>query len=199
MARSATNRLQIDKHRVGTAPVANCTAQSGDLLHLAFGYTDAHQAGNNGNIVSQTITMPKAGSPSTSLVVGQAYQYDPLNRISQVDESIVSGGNGQGGAWTTTFGHDEYGNMWFGGTVRGVPTASSSADIDVTKNRVVGWSYDGTGNLTGNSGLGTLSYDGENRMVGGGGQAYAYDGDGRRVLKGSTVYVYDAFGQLAAE
>ena len=195
-----TNRLQIDKHRVGASAITGCTAQAGDLLHLAFGYTDAIQSGNNGNIVSQTITMPNTANVNTGLVVNQTYQYDRLNRISQVQETIASGGNGLGSGWTTTYGHDEYGNTWMGGTVRGVPVPGAAGDIDITKNRVaLGWTYDASGNLTSNSGLGTLAYDGENRMVSGGGQSYVYDGDGRRVMKGSVVYVYDAFGSLVAE
>jgi hypothetical protein len=67
-----TNRLQIDKFRVGASAITGCVAQAGDLLHLAYGYTDGIQTGNNGNIVSQTITMPKAANMNTSLVVNQS-------------------------------------------------------------------------------------------------------------------------------
>ena len=41
--------------------------------------------------------------------MNQAFQYDPLNRISQVQETIASGGNSQGSGWTTTFGYDTFG------------------------------------------------------------------------------------------
>jgi len=73
-----------------------------------------------------------------------------------------------------------------------------------------GTPYDAAGNLISHPVMGSMSYDGENRLVamtnvGTPPQSslYAYDGEGRRVKRtvgsDTTVYLYDAFGRLAAE
>ena len=75
-------------------------------------------------------------------------------------------------------------------------------------NQVVGWGYDGAGNLTNiTGGVRSSTYDAENRATtateNGATASYSYDGEGRRVIKTlggqTTVYVYDAAGNLAAE
>jgi len=69
---------------------------------------------------------------------------------------------------------------------------------------------DAAGNVLADPYMGTMTYDGENRLLtftnGGNLTAYDYDGEGRRVRKtvtggtsSSTAYVYDAAGQLTAE
>src|SRR5580704_13552956 len=78
-----------------------------------------------------------------------------------------------------------------------------------TTNRITGWGYDESGNVTSITGMQrTFAFDAENRQVtatinGGTANTYVYDGDGRRVQKissaGTTTYIYDAQGQLAAE
>ena len=194
------SRMQQDKHRIGAAVSLGCAADSADLLHLSVGYTDSSQTGNNGNITSQTVLMPKISTGVLALT--QAYQYDPLNRLKQVQEAIVSGGTGAGQGWTTTYGYDPYGNMWWGGMVRWVPTPSAQADVIAASNRMANWGYDSSGNLTGRPDFGAMDYDAENRLksfAGSKSSTFAYDGDGRRVKKGSVVYIYDAFGQLAQE
>ncbi len=95
----------------------------------------------------------------------------------------------------------------------GTPMATSA--YSTTTNRIAAGTYDGAGNLLSLAGVGTLSYDGENRLTAYDNNVvslqeqatYAYDGLGQRVkrmttIRGTsetTVYVYDAFGQLAAE
>jgi RHS repeat-associated protein len=77
-------------------------------------------------------------------------------------------------------------------------------------NRVTGWGYDASGNITGSltgAPFATLGYDAESRQTAYQDSMtsaqYSYDGEGRRVqsvVNGATVvYVYDATGNLAAE
>ena len=86
--------------------------------------------------------------------------------------------------------------------------APFTATINIGNNRVVGFTYDNAGNVTGD-GVGNLfDYDAENRQIehtrtGVGSTDYFYDGDGRRVKKvgsdGTTFFVYNVTGQLIAE
>ncbi len=95
----------------------------------------------------------------------------------------------------------------------GTPTATSA--FSTTTNRIAAGTYDGAGNLLSLAGVGTMGYDGENRLTSYDNnvaslqeqETYAYDGLGQRVKRTTaiggtsetTVYAYDAFGQLAAE
>jgi RHS repeat-associated protein len=58
-----------------------------------------------------------------------------------------------------------------------------------------GYQYDAAGNLTSASGMGSYTYDAENRMTATAGVTYTYDGDGRRVQKSNgKLYWYGASG-----
>jgi RHS repeat-associated protein len=171
---------------------------AGSLLTLGFGYGTTN---NNGNVVSQTITVPGASGT-------QSYSYDNLNRLDGASEA---------GAWSRTFGYDAYGNMWVSAN-NGVPMNGSTPqspdwfvdpnDPNHPKNRLVhtGVQYLDGGELQQIGGY-TFTYDAESRLktstLNGVTTTYSYDGEGRRVMKatgGSTVvYVYDAMGKLAAE
>ncbi|HXZ27129.1 MAG TPA: RHS repeat-associated core domain-containing protein [Terriglobales bacterium] len=73
-----------------------------------------------------------------------------------------------------------------------------------TNNRLVGYSYDGAGNMIGD-GTHTYTYDAENRIIAvdGGAATYKYDALGRRTSKtvgsAGTDYLYDLGGQVATE
>ena len=79
-------------------------AQAHDLLKLDYSYGGAN---NNGNVLSQTITVSTAGQ-TPGFVATQAYSYDPLNRIKQAAETIPN----QAG-WQQAFVYDRYGNRNF--------------------------------------------------------------------------------------
>jgi hypothetical protein len=55
--------------------------------------------GNNGNLLSQTITIP-------GLSATQSYSYDSLNRLSSAQEA------GGGAAWTENYQYYGNGNRW---------------------------------------------------------------------------------------
>lgn len=162
---------------------------------------------NNGNVQSQTITVPGAATPFV-----QAYEYDGLNRLKSAEEKA-----GAATTWKQVYFYDRYGNRTLtNGT-------SHPAQLDIVNNPSVssgnnrinspGYSYDDAGNLTSmpvnSQATRLLAYDAENHQVkvdGGaaaGGAEYLYDGSGKRVKKVSgfvmTVYVYDAAGRLVAE
>ena len=219
------SRLQTQELRLGSATGAS------DLwkLHYEFQSAATQQCGgatvpssvlNNGNVTAQVLTVPlSAGSTGTART---EYCYDPLNRISTATETVTSP---QTGGWGEAWGFDEAGNMWLSsvtGTMSiGQSTATDKGQYDRATNRLVksvktapsnDVQYaDQRGNMTFHPAYGTLTYDGEDRIVTAGSTTYTYDGDGRRVKKQtcsvvsgqtvcvSTYFAYDAGGTLIGE
>jgi RHS repeat-associated protein len=179
------------------------TTQSGiDRLKLSYFYGTTN---NNGNVQSQSITVP--GGPTLS----QSYTYDSLNRLKSAEE--MSGGSQ---SWKQSFIYDRYGNRTFDANNTSTGMVSSGLSIDQVNNRFTSGQgsilYDNAGNLTRDFNGHTFTYDGENKQVAydngatvSGGANYFYDGDGRRVKKvnggslDTTIFVYDAMGQMIAE
>jgi RHS repeat-associated protein len=203
------SRLQSTFIKLGTS--SNPTS----VLQLGYEYTGACQAGNNGNVMRQTIAAP-------GLSLTQDYCYDSLNRLASASEN--SGAN-----WSQTYDYDRYGNRAvrtssYMPTPRQTPTSNSPSDLpslfNQSNNRIIAilsgegttqYSYDLAGNLSsmpdkvqGNP-SNAMTYDSENRQATFNGTAgqYFYDGDGHRVKKidssGTTIFVYNASGQLVAE
>ncbi len=174
------------------------------LLNLSYDYGTTN---NNGNVLSQTITVPTFGINAGFTAV-QNYAYDSLNRLTQATETI-SGNQ----SWKQTFGYDRFGNRTalqeFEGTTQ---TNNQTPQIDATNNRFTtasGFVYDLSGNvITDNLGR-TFNYDSENKqrlVKDANGQPigeYFFDGDGKRVKKISNtetvIFVYDAAGKTIAE
>lgn len=176
-----------------------------DLLKLDYSYGSV---ANNGNVLSQTITVP-SGFTAT-----QNYNYDSLNRLKDATESISSVQ-----VWKQAFAYDRYGNRRFvtgSGQTTTLGTCAASVcnpSISPANNQPTstGYSHDAAGNMTADASDQSFVYDGENRLV----KAiddqdqtiaeYSYDGDGRRVKKyvpstgEVTVFVYDASGKVIAE
>jgi RHS repeat-associated protein len=196
-------------------------------IEYAFGVIDPNgtlnAAKNNGNLQSQTISVPGA-SPFV-----QSYTYDALNRLETAEEKV-----GSSSKWKQAYHYDRFGNRTLdaGTTYPALLDATNNPSVSPANNRInsAGHSYDAAGNLLcdalhqcGNATMSAespslvvnhayLGYDAENRMVragangagdSNGGTSYAYDGDGRRVKKtdagSTTVYVYDTSGQMLAE
>jgi RHS repeat-associated protein len=193
---SFNNRLQPTELDLGTT-------QGGiDRLKLEYAYGTTN---NNGNVQSQTITVPGLTNPLV-----QTYTYDDLNRLKSATE--MSGSNQ---SWKQTFIYDRYGNRRFDTDNTSAGMASSLLVADPLTNKLASGQgsvhYDNAGNLDVDFNGHAFAYDAENKQVrydGGaaaGGTDYKYDGDGRRVKKVSgtgqqtTVFVYDAMGQLVAE
>jgi RHS repeat-associated protein len=175
---------------------------AGSLLSLTWSHcADGNSAdacpGNNGNVFGQAIA---AGGKTFT----QGYTYDALNRIQQSKE--INGGLG----WTQNYAPDNYGNVKFDVPIGGGASNWGVGSFQTATNRVTGWGYDASGNITGSltgAPFATLGYDAESRQTAYQDSMtsaqYSYDGEGRRVqsvVNGATVvYVYDAAGNLAAE
>ncbi|MBA3632389.1 MAG: RHS repeat-associated core domain-containing protein [Acidobacteria bacterium] len=196
----------IYNSRLQPTQIALGTVQNGtDLLKLEYSYNSPNNAAdNNGNVQSQTITVPN-GFTAT-----QNYTYDSLNRIKQATETI----NG-GQSWKQTFLYDRYGNRNFDmantTTLGSCSQTQCNPTIDTVNNRFTsgqGYTYDLSGNVKTDAEGRNFIYDAENKQksvtnTSGTLGTYHYDGDGKRVKKVSatetTIFIYDAFGKLVAE
>ena len=181
------------------------SASNTALLTLGL-YPCASQAtsctsGNNGNLQSQTITMPNLST------LTQSYTFDSLNRLTNASET---GGSG----WTQSYGYYGNGNMYVSANTNLPPLSSETPQgaswysASAIPNRINGWGYDLNGNVLQIANTSrSFTYDAENRQVtatiNSAGSSYLYDGLGQRVSKTvggqTTTLVYDAFGELAAE
>ncbi|MBA3632391.1 MAG: hypothetical protein H0W58_06215 [Acidobacteria bacterium] len=195
----------IYNSRLQPTQIALGTAQNGvDLLKLDYTYNTPNRADNNGNVQSQTITVPN-GFTAT-----QNYTYDSLNRIKQATETI----NG-GQSWKQTFLYDRYGNRNFDTsqttTLGSCSQTQCNPTVNVANNQFnsgQGYTYDSSGNVIADAEGRSFNYDAENKQksvsnTSGTIGTYFYDGDGKRGKKVSatetTIFVYDAFGKLVAE
>jgi RHS repeat-associated protein len=185
------SRLQPLQIKLGTS------ANPSSALQLDYGYGTTT---NNGNVLSQTITIQAPGQNSTSFV--QSYSYDQVNRLSSASET--SGGQ----TWSQQFGYDRFGNMWVSactGITLSQLTPQGQGAFNAANNRLIASQYDEAGNQIADGLNRAFTYDAENRQTSFNGATaqYSYDGDGRRVKKvdstGTTVFVYNAGGQLIAE
>jgi RHS repeat-associated protein len=188
------SRLQPTQIGLGT------TSTTSGTLQLDYGYGTTT---NNGNLMSQLITIQVPGQ--NSLTYSQSYSYDQVNRLLSASE---------GANWNQQYGYDVYGNRWVQPSSTYIPnpslTPQSLSAFSAANNRLttaLGFNYDAVGNLTSDptTALNAMVYDAENRQTSytKAGVTTHYDGDGRRVKKeeatGATVFVYNAGGQLVAE
>ena len=93
-----------------------------DKLKLNFDYG---QAQNNGNVLSQQITVPTVGS-NQGFVAIQNYTYDSLNRLKDAKEMI-----GTTQTWKQTFTFDRYGNRNFDTTNNNTTTLPANCVVAV--------------------------------------------------------------------
>ncbi len=209
------NRLQPTQIALGT--VQNGT----DKLKLEYGYGTTQ---NNGNVLSQTITVPTVGV-NPGFTAFQNYTYDSLNRLESAEETISSVQT-----WKQAFTFDRYGNRNFDEaetttlpkncgsspnfTVCAADKKIVNPAINTSNNRLStsdDYVFDNSGNTTEDAQGRTFIYDAENKQIEVKDQynntigKYFYDGDGKRVKKyvpntsEVTIFVYDAAGKLVAE
>lgn len=192
--------------RLGTLSTTNC-ANSSDTLNVSYTYASS----DNGNVLTQTINRP-------GFTAAQSYTatpYDGVNRLKKVQET------GPGTTWSESYSYDAFGNRWVTNPTPPTTETPIAQSWYSTSNKITGWGYDGSGNVTSVLGMQrAFTYDAENRQntatINTTPIAYVYDGDGRRVQKVicpigtanctatvsgavTTMFVYDAQGQLAAE
>ena len=176
-----------------------------NLLKLDFAYGTTQ---NNGNILSQTITVSDTAKDNGFTAI-QTYTYDSLNRIKSASETIDSN---QG--WSQAFLYDRYGNRTFDepNTTTLTKNCGSSPNFTVcvpdrklenpeilpSNNRIktdqdgdniADYVFDSGGNTKKTANGLTYVYDGENKQVEALNAAnqpigyYYYDGEGKRVKK----------------
>ncbi len=204
--------------RLQPTQIALGTVQNGiDNLKLNFTYSSTPTGtDNNGNVLTQTVTVPtetRNGTSYTAFTATQSYSYDSLNRLKTAQETIPN----QTG-WKQTFKYDRYGNRNFDTTNAGDTTtidpncavAVCNPTVDPATNKLVGYQFDSAGNTKVDANGQSFTYDGENKQVKvmNGSTTigeYSYDGDGKRVKKyvpstgETTIFVYDADGKIVAE
>lgn len=123
-----------------------------------------------------------------------SYAYDELNRLITAATT--------GPEWGLAWSYDGFGNRGAQTVTKGsAPTWSGV--VDGATNRVVGsgYSYDANGNATSLPGVGSMTYDYENRLLTASGESYQYGPDNKRVWKkkaggGEEIYFYGVSGQL---
>lgn len=198
--------------RLQPTQIALGTVQNGaDNLKLNYTYNTTGQNDNNGNVQSQTITVPTVGA-NNGFTATQSYTYDSLNRIKQATETIA----GVGQSWKQTFLYDRFGNRNLDTannnttTLGACPTAQCNPSISAANNRFnggQGYTHDLSGNVITDAQGRTFNYDAENKQKSVSDNArtigtYFYDGDGKQVKKvtnlETTVFVYSG-GKLVAE
>ncbi len=213
--------------RLQPTQIALGTVQNGyEKLKLNFTYGST--GNNNGNVQTQTITVPTVGA-STGFAAVQTYNYDSLNRLKDATESLTPNGGSAAETWKQAFTFDRYGNRNFDETetttlVKNCGTSPNltvcTADkkvlnpsVDTSNNQLSSsdnYDFDNVGNTTEDAQGRTFIYDAENKQVSisdtnGTIGEYFYDGDGKRVKKyvpdtaETTIFVYDAAGKLVAE
>jgi RHS repeat-associated protein len=188
-------------------------------LNYSYGVRDASGnldvSKNNGNVESQTITVPVIGT-AQGFTTTQFYEYDELNRIKRAYEKP----QGQQQAdWQQQFSYDRYGNRTIV-TNNNATTESlvgPNPEINTATNRIIPrqnsneqYLFDASGNMTRDAVGNIYAYDAENHQKiytpvnpSLPQATYFYDGNGARVKKqvGNevTIFVYNAGGKLVAE
>ncbi|WP_212577890.1 hypothetical protein, partial [Vibrio parahaemolyticus] len=97
------SRLQPVQIGLGTS------VASQNLLKLNYDYGTT---ANNGNVLSQTITVPTVGANNGFTAV-QSYSYDSLNRLKSAVENVTPHGGSASQSWKHTFTFDRHGNRRF--------------------------------------------------------------------------------------
>ncbi|MBK8148033.1 MAG: hypothetical protein IPK58_07390 [Acidobacteria bacterium] len=203
------SRLQPTRIGLG----GSASDQSLLKLDYTYGVVENNQlntAKNNGNIQSQTITVPDiAGSDGFTAV--QTYSYDSLNRIDDAKEVI-----GSTEIWKQDYTFDRFGNRNFveantttiprdcfdnksppNQVICDVDRKMMNPSVNASNNRLSasdGYQFDAAGNTVRDPQNRKFTYDAENKQtkvetvdangnVTGTIGEYFYDGDGRRVEK----------------
>src|SRR5262249_49813439 len=105
------------------------------IFSLGYGF---NPGGNNGTLRQLTNNLRSDATASVS------FSYDPLNRISQAN-TTTTGQN----CWGEVYSIDTWGNLTgISGpsNMTGCNTEGTTVQVN-SKNQIVGWCYDGAGNL----------------------------------------------------
>jgi RHS repeat-associated protein len=206
--------------RLQPTQIALGTVQNGtDRLKLNFDYG---MSNNNGNILSQTITVPTVGN-NTGFTAIQIYNYDSLNRLRSAEEKISNVKS-----WKQSFIYDLYGNRNLDVTNTTTPNHQNGVlpkvvnpEILPSNNRfktdqdndgINDYIYDANGSIIKDATDNRFKYNAEGKQIifyssDNSSQepsaVYFYDGSDKRVKKivgnKATIYIYDIGERLVAE
>jgi RHS repeat-associated protein len=137
-----------------------------------------------GNLTNASSTV--GASPVT-----QQYQYDPLYRLTNVQDGS--------GTSLESFTYDLTGDR-LSKTLSGTnsPYTYTAGTHHLASVAGVSRSYDANGNTTA-IGSSTDTYDNRNRLTAAGGVSYNYNGRGERVFKSGVLFAYDEGGRTLGE
>ncbi len=95
-----------------------------------------------------------------------------------------------------SYTYDIWANLYNVGAVSGYGGCQqgSLSVVALSNNRLSGFSYDNAGNMTTYPGLGSYTYDAENRMLTAGGVTYTYDAEGQRIMKSNGKLYWHGLG-----
>ncbi len=172
--------------RLQPATMSGATPQ-GTVFSLSYNFNLG--AGDNENVYGITNNLNANRS--------ETFTYDRLNRLSTAGSTSSS--------WGDSYGYDSRGNL-LSKTVTGQTGENWLQTFD-GNNHLVGWGYDGSGNLVAGSGGPVVNqFNAEDQWTY---QTYynvtyLYDGDGNRVkasggASGTRVFWYDVFGNVIEE
>lgn len=174
---------------------------SNEITSLTYlGYTETRTYNSLVQMTRQTAT--GTGLPSVDL----EYVFSPTANNGQITQGInhVSGetvsytydslkrlGTAGSATWGLSFSYDGFGNRLAQTQTLGSPP-HATFNYSATNNQIItaGYTYDANGNLTALPGVGALTYDVENRMVGDPTSSYVYGQDGRRIFASSVGYIH---------
>jgi RHS repeat-associated protein len=175
---------------------------------LQCGGASCNGPDNNGNLRKQEVSIPLNEQNTNSTSWYQQYEYDSLNRLTEVHEH--SSNNAL--LWRQSFSYDRYGNRTINANATSAGINNKNFEVEPATNRLLATGdslltgsnlpqrkmrYDAVGNLTNDSwssygsstpGAVTRTYDAENRMTSaydssGGASYYGYNADGQRVRR----------------
>jgi hypothetical protein len=181
---------------------------------LQCGGAACNPSDNNGNLRKQETLIPSNEQNTSSTSWYQQYEYDSLNRLSEVHEHNSDSNHTQ--LWHQSFAYDRYGNRTIAANRTSDGINKLAFEVETGTNRLLATGdsaltgpnlqlrkmrYDAAGNLTNDSwssygssapGAVTRTYDAENRMTSaldnsGGTSNYTYNADGRYSIWGYRV------------
>ena len=202
--------------------------KSVNWYNLQCGGPNCNAPENNGNLRKQETFIPTNEQNTSSVSWYQQYEYDSLNRLTEVHEHASNNSL----LWHQSYAYDRFGNRTINASGTSSGINSQAFEVENTTNRLLATGdsvltgsnlpqrkmrYDAAGNLTNDNwssygsstpGQITRTYDAENRMTSawdssGGISYYTYNADGQRVRRKignvETWQVYGFDGELLAE
>jgi RHS repeat-associated protein len=163
------------------------SSSAGTALDLIYGF--GLGTADNGNVLGITNNLDSTRS--------QAFTYDPLSRIATAGTVNKSSSN----CWGEQYTYDAWANL----TAIAPPTGYTGCTVETLSivvsaaNQVNGFSYDASGNVTGDT-HNQYTWNSESQIKTVAGVTYTYDGLGNRLEKSSgTLYWQQPGGEALEE